>query len=618
MSDKSTLSSRKWVDLDPQLTPWVLEAVHNLGFTQMTPVQASVIPLFSANKDVVVEAVTGSGKTLSFIIPVIERVLKLDPLLQGETNAIIVSPTRELAEQIYRVLESILDLSNGLDSVEEKKQKKKTRPVRSQLLIGGSTPTHADLKIFTQRRPHILVATPGRLVELLSSNSVRTKAVDCLVFDEADRLLDLGFDTAISQILGYLPKQKRVGLFSATISEAVSEMVRIGMRNPVKIVVRAGKNQSKTPTSLGISYTVVKSPKDKIPLLLDILRKYHYKKAIVYFPTCTSVTFFYSLITFLEEERRKSVGSSNDDLPLPMLCSLHGKLPPGPRHKTLEKFTNSIDQAILLTTDVAARGLDIPGVDLVIQLDPPTDPNVFLHRAGRAGRLGRQGSGIVFLNEGREEDYVDFLSVRKVQMVEEEHNEIPTDYDMSLVRTWLLEDRARHDLALRSYLSYIRFYTKHTATSIFRLANLDLVELARSHHLLRLPKMPELKALPEDQLPKDGWLGEQIDMSEYKYANPQREKARLEELQKQETNKPARTKDIVKKSNKAWSGKLERKELASERREKRKNRQIAKKAATIGDGDSDSDSGAEVDWKEMVQQKKKQKTNNGISAFDDL
>lgn len=575
----------------------------------MTPVQASVIPLFCGNKDVVVEAVTGSGKTLAFLVPIIERILKLDEALKpGQTNAVVISPTRELAEQIFNVLQSLLEFCPA----DSKKPSQKS--IRSQLLIGGDTPTHADLKKFMARVPHILIGTPGRLLELLKAPNVRLSAIDNLVLDEADRLLDLGFDASVKTIIGMLPKQKRAGLFSATISEAVGEIARLGLRNPVKVVVKvgSGKEEQRIPSSLGISYAVVK-PTTKVPLLIKLLKSLTYKKAIVYFPTCIGVNYFYSLIKHLLTLEAQD----DDDLSVKSVYSMHGKLLPNARKKTLSTFTTSVEQCVLLTTDVAARGLDIPDVDLVIQLDPPADPNVFLHRSGRAGRAGRAGRGILFLNEGLETGYVDFMDVKKVSMTELNIPDSLPDYSESM-RSWILADRSRHDLAIRSFLSYVRFYAKHTATSIFRVQSLDFINIAKSYGLLRLPKMPELRHVPEADMPEKGWLGPVVNMDTYKYADSKREAARIAELNAPRPEKKEKTKDIVKKSNEAWSGKAERKEIAAERRKKRKIRSDAKILAARGDDGSSSDAeDIKVDWKDLVKEKK-QKRAQEVAAFDDL
>lgn len=585
----------------------------------MTPVQAAVIPLFCGNKDVIVEAVTGSGKTFAFLIPIIEKLRKLNVTLKsGQTSAIVIAPTRELAGQIHKVLETIMDLNSKSDDDENKDI---VRKLKSQLLIGGgAVPVHQDLKVYLNRRPDILIATPGRLLELLKAPSVYTNAVEMLVLDEADRLLDLGFDVTVSKVLSLLPKQKRAGLFSATISNAVGELARLGLRNPVKVVVSSGVKEQKVPTTLEMLYAVMDKPQRKIQLLLHLLMTERYKKTIVYFPTCAGVTHFYSLLKMMLEK---------DMVDPPNLLSLHGKLPQGPRHKTLEKFSTSVEKSVLLTTDLAARGLDIPDVDFVVQLDPPGDANMFLHRAGRAGRAGRTGKAIVFLNSGLEESYAQFMEVRKVYLKEFQYKLDDSELEAleTRIREWMLEDQGRHDHALRSFLSYVQFYSKHTVTSIFRIQSLDLVQVAKSYHLLRLPRMPELGKRSE----ADQWLGEVVDMDNYRYLDPQREKARVEILEKKRKQRLQQLNGGVseengntsskKNSTKAWSGKAERKELAAERRNKRKQKAIAKSAASFKESDSSENDDIEEHWKTVVTERKKQKRNQqqqDIQQFNDL
>lgn len=584
--------SKEWSELSPPLTNWLNDAISSFGFTEMTPVQASVIPLFRGNKDVVVEAVTGSGKTFAFLIPIIERILSLNgDVKTGHTNVIVVVPTRELAEQIDKVLHSILEFA----------PEKKT--IRSQLVVGGGNPTHVDHKIYMARKPHILISTPGRLLELITQQGVVMKSLEVLTLDEADRLLDLGFQTALSKILSLLPKQKRVGLFSATMTERISDIVRVGLRNPVKVVVSSGKN-TKTPKSLEINYCTVE-PRYKLPYLLNQVEIGESHKSIVYFPSCNAVTYFYSLIQHLLTQR-----GTKDKV---AIYTLHGKLANGPRHKTLVNFTENTGRSVLFATDVAARGLDIPEVDYVLQLNPPNDPAMFNHRAGRAGRAGRKGLCTVLLHPGREENYVDFLKVRKVQMQPTEmpvFEEGEVDEIEKEIRKWMLSDRANHDNAVRSFTAFVRFYNAHTATSIFRISDLDLKQLgAAGYYLLRLPKMPELKGIADE----DTYIGEKVDMDNYKYTDKQREKSRLEELEKAKHKvKKDKTKNI------AWSAKTERKEISQERKSKKRAKNMAKVQEQLDAAESSDSEQEQEDWKDLVRANKKQKKNNDITAFDDL
>lgn len=238
---------RAWDALTPALADWILDAINSNGWgARMTPVQAATIPLFRRNVDVVVEAVTGSGKTLSYLIPVIDKILRADDAQkQHHVSAIIVSPTRELANQIYDVLTTQIlpfhppsaEILPLLKDDEEKRTIKSEPVVVPQLLIAGLTKPRADLSFFVRKSPNLIIATPGRLAELLSSPLVKTSNLEVLVMDEADRLLDLGFKPQLNTILGLLPKQRRTGLFSASMSEAVSELIRAGLRNPQRIAV---------------------------------------------------------------------------------------------------------------------------------------------------------------------------------------------------------------------------------------------------------------------------------------------------------------------------------------------------------------------------------------------
>lgn len=582
-----------WENISYELQPWIREAIRSMGFEKMTPVQASTIPLFSANKDVVVEAVTGSGKTLAFTIPVLEKVDRCEGVLKkGHMIGIVVSPTRELANQINHVFQDLL------------KYRPESLPqIKTQLLVGSLSTVREDLNTFLTTRPQILIATPGRLLDFLSSNYVKTSSLDILVLDEADKLLDMSFELDILKIIKQLPRQRRTGLFSATISSAGSSVFKTGMTNPVKIVVKNSASLT-TPKSLGLNYLVVK-PENKIIYTLDIVLRSTARKSIVYFPSCQSVTYFYGLFNKLVKQDPSLQGLK--------FFSLHGKLPAKTRLKTLDNFTNENEKSVLMTTDVAARGIDIPEVDLVIQIDPPTDPDVFLHRSGRTGRANKVGRAIVMLNEGREEDYLDFMSVKGVNITEfdYEHNDEGNAEFYEEVKNWVLEDRARFEHATVSYVSFIRYYSNHNAKSIFRLQNLDYIGLAKMYGLFRLPKMPELKYVSD--LPEGGWIGEKVNMDKYLFIDKQKETMRLKQLEESKnktwTQKDEEDKLKKKMNNLAWSEKVETKENRALRKEKLKRKREAIEKQLLEE-DSHSEDETAVDWKDLVKAKKKKKNSN--------
>ncbi|GAB7338036.1 hypothetical protein MBLNU457_4405t1 [Dothideomycetes sp. NU457] len=598
----SKSSSRAWEALTPALSEWILDAISSMGFQRMTPVQASSIPLFMGHKDVVVEAVTGSGKTLAFLIPTIEKLLRLEePIKKHHVGAIIISPTRELASQIHSVLEGLLKfhppsaahlnlqeedtvMTNG-DSGTRPQFPSTTPKVVPQLLLGGTTTPAQDLSQFLSRSPNLLIATPGRLLELLSSPHVHCpqSSFEMLIMDEADRLLDLGFSDTIRKILSRLPKQRRTGLFSASMSEALDQLVRVGLRNPVRIAVKvksaSGAVDKKTPASLQMAY-VTTQPALKLPAMKELLTKLdpEPQKTVCYVSTCAAVDYWQHLLSILLPSKFSVV-------------PLHGKHPANVRNKNFTKFVNSVTPTVLLTTDVAARGLDIPSVDLVIQLDPPSDPKTFLHRCGRAGRAGRRGLAVVFLHTGKEEDYIEFLRIRQTPISPLTTPVIaPTAEDgthfTTIIRREVLSDRALHDKAQRAFVSWVKSYSKHAASSIFRLSDIDWTEAAQAWGLLRLPKMPELA---KTKFSGDRHLGLTIDFDTYSYKDKAREAHRKEELKAYKESlangematavKDGKSKEERRKA-KAWTRQKEAKAMKEERREKkgarREHERIAK------------------------------------------
>ncbi len=517
---------------------------------------------------------------MAFLIPVVEKLLRLEePLRRHHVGAIIVSPTRELATQIHSVLVSLIGFHAPSAAVlnadtEESTKHSAILKIIPQLLLGGTTPPAQDLSSFLKNSPNLLIATPGRLLELLSSPHVHCpqSSFEVLVLDEADRLLDLGFKDDLQKILARLPKQRRTGLFSASVSEAVGEIVRVGLRNPVKIAVKvkgvSGAEDRRTPVSLQMSYLLTR-PSHKFPALLSLLSQLEPspQKSIVYLSTCAAVDYFQHILSALLPSQFS-------------LVPLHGKHPPNVRQKNFARFVTALSPTILLTTDVAARGLDIPQVDLVVQIDPPSDPKVFLHRCGRAGRAGRKGLSLIFLQPGREEDYIPFLEIRKTPITLLKRPSIDiSDEDMkevtSRMRKEVLADRALHDKGQRAFVSWVQAYSKHQASSIFRIADLDWTDLGNAWGLVRLPKMPELKKWDGDRS-----LGVKLDISEYEYRDKAREKARRLAMEEAKNAAPyVPSEEVLRKrqEREAWSHKHEQQDIKEQRRERKRRKREAER-----------------------------------------
>lgn len=503
----------------------------------------------------------------------------------------LIPCNRELATQIHSVLTSLLrfhppsaaaldpvdddvDMRDGDAAPPPPKFPSSTLKVVPQLLLGGTTTPAEDLSRFLRTGPNLLIATPGRLLELLSSPHVHCpqSSFEVLVMDEADRLLDLGFSDTLQKILSRLPKQRRTGLFSASVSEALDQLVRVGLRNPVRIAVKvksaSGAMDKRTPASLAMAYLTTR-PSHKLPAVRQILTKLVPQKTVLYIATCAAVDYWQHVLPSI--------------LPSDFtIVPLHGKHPATVRTKNFTKFVNSLTPAILLTTDVAARGLDIPSVDLVIQLDPPSDPKTFLHRCGRAGRAGRRGLAVTFLNKGKEEDYVEFLRIRKTPITPLQTPEIRPVSDEEAaettaeIRKEVLKDRATHDKAQKAFVSWVQAYSKHSASSIFRVADLPWEDLGLAWGLLRLPKMPELKSFQGDR--SLGLSKGEVDFDTFAYKDRKREQHRLEELeQRREGLVDGARRELgagklgkeARRKEKAWSAKKDAKALRETRREKK-------------------------------------------------
>ncbi|OSX64176.1 hypothetical protein POSPLADRAFT_1179798 [Postia placenta MAD-698-R-SB12] len=614
-----------WSSLPTTLTPWIMDVIQSMGYTQMTPVQASTIPLFMKHKDVVVEAVTGSGKTLAFVIPVLEKLLRRERRLRkNEIGALIISPTRELATQIHSVFSLFLSSQPGHhDSASEDDEHVNTKtiePAHPQplLVISSDSPPTEDIQRFLSTGADIVVGTPGRVEEFLLGKGrdvVNAKELEVLVLDEADRLLDLGFQTTLSRILTHLPKQRRTGLFSATMTDAdaLSELVRVGLRNPARIVVKVQTKKSKLKNagsddrsevfvSSLQNYCLTCRASEKLVQVSRILAhevaKHQSSRFIVYFSTCACVEYFYRiLLPFMP--------------PNTTLYSLHGHLPPATRTRTLANFSSSVAlpsaPSVLLATDVAARGLDLPDVDVVIQFDPPSDSKAFSHRCGRTARAGRSGRAWVLL-VGRERDYVG----RPAFSEDGSARDRDTEDDSAEVTSAVSQIRK----AAKAFVSFVRAYSKHEASYIFRVKDLDLVGVAKSFGLLRLPRMPELT-----DVSRNGWEDADVDWSAYAYAEKAREAKRLAAAAEQtrSTAEGAERKAErleQKKANAAWSNKLTRKEEQLKRKEKKDRKRkwqkehqepvaiggsATKKRGSEEDG-SDVDDGD--DWEELAREER--------------
>nr|CAD7462876.1 unnamed protein product [Timema tahoe] len=439
------LSNATFEALADKVCEHTLKGVSDLGFTTMTEIQARSIPPLLEGRDLVGSAKTGSGKTLAFLIPAIELIYKLRFMPRNGTGCIIISPTRELSMQTFGVLKEMMKYHHHTYG----------------LLMGGTNRQTEAQKL--SKGINILVATPGRLLDHLQNTpEFIFKNLQCLIIDEADRILEIGFEEEIKQIINLLPKRRQTMLFSATSTSKTEGLLKLALKKePVYVGVDDLKDKA-TVEGLEQGYVVCPSEK-RFLLLFTFLKKNRKKKVMVFLSSCMSVKYYHELLNYI-------------DLPV---MSIHGKQKQTKRTTTFFEFCNA-DTGILLCTDVAARGLDIPAVDWIVQFDPPDDPKEYIHRVGRTAR-GEGGRGHALLILRPEElGFLRYLKQARIPLNEFDFSwskiaDIQLQLEKLISKNYFLNMSAKS-----AYKSYVRAYDSHHLKQIFDVETLDLAKVALS------------------------------------------------------------------------------------------------------------------------------------------
>mmetsp|Transcript_2693 Transcript_2693/g.2573 ORF Transcript_2693/g.2573 Transcript_2693/m.2573 type:complete len:936 (-) Transcript_2693:60-2867(-) len=359
----------------------LLRGVANMGFVSPTPIQARVIPIALAGRDICASAVTGSGKTAAFLLPVMERILQrhVGGKKSSSTHCLILTPTRELAAQCVSMSMAIAQFTK----------------LRSALVVGGTKNINAQAAEL-RTRPDFVVGTPGRILDhLTNSSGVDFDDLEFLILDEADRLLDLGFQEEVHEIVKACPQERQTLLFSATMSTNVDELIRLSLKRPVRARV-SDKNKKRTDAAdssvevasrLEQEFVRVRSGNDGInreAMLIALITRTFSKRVIVFFDT-------------KKDAHRLMIICGLSGI---KCAELHGNLTQTQRLEALEAFREgSVD--VLLATDLAARGLDISSVEVVINFEMPVNVDNYVHRIGRTARIGRRGKACTLISESR-------------------------------------------------------------------------------------------------------------------------------------------------------------------------------------------------------------------------
>ncbi len=344
---------------DFPLNSQIFKALEKLGLAQPTPVQQQTIPRALAQKDLLVSAETGSGKTLAFLLPILQRLME-NPAPDSATRALILVPTRELARQVFK---NAKDLSAF------------TR-VEAGMIMGGQEFKYQ--KALLRKNPEIVIATPGRLVEHLSQNSADLSDLEVLVLDEADRMLDMGLSEDVLKIAKACRRERQTLLFSATLThKGVLKVAEQVLNNPETLTLSTPQDKHANITQ---QVVLADDPAHKERLTNWLLANETYSKALIFTNTKLQAEKLQGLLKF----HNHPVGL------------LHGDMDQDERNQIMTQLRHGAIE-VLVATDVAARGLDIRGIDLVINFDMPRNGNDYIHRIGRTGRAGEQGLAITFV-----------------------------------------------------------------------------------------------------------------------------------------------------------------------------------------------------------------------------
>ena len=427
----------------------LLERLNLQGYETATEIQAKSIPIALKGEDIIGSAKTGSGKSLAFLIPTVQYILN-HPKNEG-IQSLVITPTRELALQLYDLAKSLMN-DNGTTCV---------------LVIGGGNRKKEAEKL-SSSEARIIICTPGRLIDhMVNTKKFNYNNIKILTIDEADKILKIGFEEELTEIIKLIPKNRQTLLFSATITPKVEDLITLSVKNYENIRI---KSSDPTVSTLEQGYLIIDADK-KFLFLFTFFKKNKNAKILVFFATCKEVEFYSSLLNYVD---------------VPVL-SITGEYKQQKRSTTFMEFC-SLDKGILLCTDVAQRGLDIPDVDWVIQYDPPHDPEEYLHRVGRTARGANKVGKALLMIMPNEINFIRMLQLYKIKLDEFQFPEKKlAKVQEQLEKLVNKKDKYLLNLATDAYRAYIHSYHANTDKDTFDLEKLDLLKVCKSFGLISPP-----------------------------------------------------------------------------------------------------------------------------------
>ena len=354
-NDLSQYHTEKWEDFNIKTD--LLRGIYNMGFEKPSPIQQKAIKPILMKRDIIGQAQSGSGKTGTFTIGVLERI---DISIKA-TQAIILAPTHELANQIANVVKTIGNVMNGLIV---------------QLLIGG-TSIYEDINLLNNNIPHLVVGCPGRILDTIKRQQLNMSSIRIFVLDEADEILSSGFKDQIYNIFQYLPATIQVALFSATMPTEILQLTNKFMQNPVKIIM---KNEDLNLECIQQFYIALQNDTAKYDMLKTLFEYFNVSQCIIYANSVQRVIDVYNSMI-------------NDGF---SVCCIHSNMNKQEREEVFSNFKNG-SARVLISSNITSRGIDVQQVSTVINYDIPQCVHNYLHRIGRSGRWGRKGLAINFV-----------------------------------------------------------------------------------------------------------------------------------------------------------------------------------------------------------------------------
>ena len=455
----------------------LLERLNLQGYETATEIQAKSIPIALKGEDIIGSAKTGSGKSLAFLIPTVQYILN-HPKNEG-IQSLVITPTRELALQLYDLAKSLMN-DNGTTCV---------------LVIGGGNRKKESEKL-SSSEARIIICPPGRLIDhMVNTKKFNYNNIKILTIDEADKILKIGFEEELTEIIKLIPKNRQTLLFSATITPKVEDLITLSVKNYENIRI---KSSDPTVSTLEQGYLIIDADK-KFLFLFTFFKKNKNAKILVFFATCKEVEFYSSLLNYVD---------------VPVL-SITGEYKQQKRSTTFMEFC-SLDKGILLCTDVAQRGLDIPDVDWVIQYDPPHDPEEYLHRVGRTARGANKVGKALLMIMPNEINFIRMLQLYKIKLDEFQFPEKKlAKVQEQLEKLVNKKDKYLLNLATDAYRAYIHSYHANTDKDTFDLEKLDLLKVCKSFGLIS-PPFVHLNIKP-----KTNSMRRKNDRKKFEYINRQ-------------------------------------------------------------------------------------------------